>query len=83
MRHSRSQRVLLRMPDRSEPGAALECQLDLDRDPLVVGRALGTREQAILDPLLDFLARRLFGPDRLRLLHDELAQSLDACGAQT
>jgi hypothetical protein len=32
----------------------------------------------ILDPLLDFLARRLFGPDRLRLLHDELAQSLGA-----
>src|SRR5438445_11206810 len=41
-------------------------------------RVLGIREAAILDPLLDFLARRLFGPDRLRLLHDELVQSLDA-----
>jgi hypothetical protein len=27
----------------------------------------------MLDPMLDFLSRRVFGPDRLRLLHDELA----------
>jgi hypothetical protein len=41
-------------------------------------RVLGIREELILEPLLDFLGRRLFGPDRLRLLHDELAISLDA-----
>ena len=41
-------------------------------------RVLGIREEVILEPLLDFLGRRLFGPDRLRLLHDELANSLDA-----
>jgi site-specific DNA recombinase len=41
-------------------------------------RVLGIRENLILEPLLDFLARRLFGPDRLRLLHDELLQSLGA-----
>jgi site-specific DNA recombinase len=41
-------------------------------------RVLGIREEVILDPLLDFLGRRLFGPDRLRLLHDELAKSLGA-----
>ncbi len=39
-------------------------------------RVLGIREAVILDPLLDFLARRLFGPARLRLLHDELLQSV-------
>ena len=41
-------------------------------------RVLGVREEAVLEPLLDFLGRRLFGPDRLRLLHDELAASLTA-----
>ncbi len=39
-------------------------------------RVLGIREEVVLEPLLDFLGRRLFGPDRLRLLHDELAASL-------
>ena len=39
-------------------------------------RVLGIREEVILEPLFDFLGRRLFGPDRLRLLHDELAASL-------
>jgi DNA invertase Pin-like site-specific DNA recombinase len=41
-------------------------------------RVLGIREELILDPLFDFLGRRLFGPDRLRLLREELAQSLGA-----
>ena len=36
-------------------------------------RVLGIREEVVLEPLFDFLGRRLFGPDRLRLLHDELA----------
>ncbi len=39
-------------------------------------RVLGIREEVVLEPLFDFLGRRLFGPDRLRLLHDELAASL-------
>ena len=39
-------------------------------------RVLGIREEVVLEPLIDFLGRRLFGPDRLRLLHDELATSL-------
>jgi site-specific DNA recombinase len=39
-------------------------------------RVLGIREEVVLEPLLDFLGRRLFGPDRLHLLHDELAVSL-------
>jgi site-specific DNA recombinase len=39
-------------------------------------RVLGIREEIVLEPLFDFLGRRLFGPDRLRLLHDELAASL-------
>jgi site-specific DNA recombinase len=34
----------------------------------------GIKEDKILGPILDFLARRVFGPDRLRLLRDELAQ---------
>ncbi|MGH2903257.1 MAG: recombinase family protein [Solirubrobacteraceae bacterium] len=33
----------------------------------------GVKEDKLLEPALDFLARRIFGPDRLRLLHDELA----------
>jgi len=39
-------------------------------------RVLGIKEDAILDPLFDFLGRRLFGPDRLRLLRDELAHTV-------
>ena len=39
-------------------------------------RVLGIREEVVLEPLFDFLGRRLFGPDRLRLLRDELATSL-------
>ncbi len=39
-------------------------------------RVLGIKEDAILEPLFDFLSRRVFGPDRLRLLRDELAQSV-------
>jgi hypothetical protein len=31
-----------------------------------------------LTPVLDFLARRIFGPDRLRLLRAELADSTTA-----
>ncbi|MGH2904715.1 MAG: recombinase family protein, partial [Solirubrobacteraceae bacterium] len=35
----------------------------------------GIKEDKILGPILDFLARRVFGPDRLRLLRDELADA--------
>jgi hypothetical protein len=35
----------------------------------------GIKEEKLLDPILDFLSRRVFGPDRLRLLRDELAAS--------
>ena len=35
----------------------------------------GIKEDKILGPILDFLARRVFGPDRLRLLRGELAQA--------
>jgi DNA invertase Pin-like site-specific DNA recombinase len=35
----------------------------------------GIKEDKILGPILDFLARRVFGPERLRLLRDELAQA--------
>ncbi len=38
-------------------------------------RALGIKEEIVLDAAFDFLGRRIFGPDRLRLLRDELAQS--------
>jgi site-specific DNA recombinase len=33
----------------------------------------GIKEERLLDPILDFLSRRVFGADRLRLLRDELA----------
>jgi hypothetical protein len=36
---------------------------------------LGIKEDKILDPTLDFLAERIFGPDRLRLLATELASA--------
>ena len=36
-------------------------------------RVLGIKEDVVLDALRDFMAERLFGPDRLRLLGDELA----------
>jgi site-specific DNA recombinase len=35
----------------------------------------GIKEERILEPVLDFLARRAFGPERLRLLRDELADA--------
>lgn len=36
-------------------------------------QALGLNEEKVLEAALDFLARRVFGPDRLRLLRYELA----------
>jgi len=38
-------------------------------------RALGIKEEVILAELLDFMGKRIFGPDRLRLLRVELAKS--------
>jgi site-specific DNA recombinase len=38
-------------------------------------RSLGIKEEVVLDALRDFLVERLFGPDRLRLLSEELAAS--------
>jgi len=38
-------------------------------------RVLGIKEDVVLDALRDFMAERLFGPERLRLLGDELAAS--------
>ncbi len=38
-------------------------------------QVLGIKEEKVLEPILDFLARRVFGPDRLRLLRAELADS--------
>jgi site-specific DNA recombinase len=35
----------------------------------------GIKEDKILEPILDFLARRVFGPDRLLLLRDVLADA--------
>jgi site-specific DNA recombinase len=35
----------------------------------------GIKEDKLLEPVLDFLARRVFGPDRLRLLRDGLAEA--------
>jgi hypothetical protein len=35
----------------------------------------GVKEDRLLEPILDFLSRRVFGADRLRLLRDELAAS--------
>lgn len=39
-------------------------------------RALQIKEDVILDHLLEFMGRRLFGPDRLRLLREDLARSV-------
>ena len=39
-------------------------------------RVLGIKEDTILDALFDFLNRRLFGPQRLQLLRDDLTQTL-------
>ena len=39
-------------------------------------RALGIKEEDILDHLLEFMGRRLFSPDRLRLLRHDLARSV-------
>ncbi len=41
-------------------------------------RVLGVKEEIILDEVIDFLGRRIFGPDRLRLLSTELAKATDA-----
>ena len=38
-------------------------------------KVLGIKEERLLDPILDFLSRRVFSADRLRLLRDELAAS--------
>ena len=38
-------------------------------------KVLGIKEDKLLEPILDFLSRRVFGADRLRLLRDELAAS--------
>lgn len=40
-------------------------------------RALQVKEDLILEELLNFLGRRLFGPDRLRLLRDELTRYVE------
>ena len=39
-------------------------------------RVLGIKEDVVLEAVREFMAERLFGPDRLRLLSDELAASL-------
>lgn len=39
-------------------------------------RALQIKEELILHQLLDFMGRRLFGSERLRLLRDDLARTL-------
>ena len=41
-------------------------------------RVLGIKEDVVLDALREFMADRLFGPDRLRLLGEELAASATA-----
>jgi DNA-binding winged helix-turn-helix (wHTH) protein len=38
-------------------------------------KVLGIKEERLLEPMLDFLSRRIFSADRLRLLRDELAAS--------
>jgi len=38
-------------------------------------RVLGIKEDVVLEPLFDFLSRRIFGPDRLRLLRRELSHA--------
>lgn len=40
-------------------------------------RVLGIKEEIILDAMIDFLGRRVFGPDRLRLLSVALAKATD------
>jgi hypothetical protein len=59
------------------------CQFLSRRGPVaadVAGhpRVLGVKEEIILDAVIDFLGRRIFGPDRLRLLSTELAKASDA-----
>ncbi len=39
-------------------------------------RVLGINEENVLDPLFEFLGRRIFGPDRLFLLREELSGSV-------
>ncbi len=41
-------------------------------------QVLGIKEAKVLEAALDFLARRIFGPDRLGLLRDELADATAA-----
>jgi site-specific DNA recombinase len=41
-------------------------------------RVLGIKEDAVLEPLLDFLSQRVFGLDRLRLLRLELSRAAAA-----
>lgn len=41
-------------------------------------RVLGIKEDTVLDAAFGFLGRRIFGPDRLRHLRDELARSVDS-----
>jgi site-specific DNA recombinase len=38
--------------------------------------ALQIKEERIVEALIEFMGRRLFGPDRLRLLRDDLARSV-------
>jgi site-specific DNA recombinase len=39
-------------------------------------RALSVKEDAVIEALVDFMGRRLFGPDRLRLLQLDLSQAV-------
>lgn len=53
------------------------CQYVYRRGPAAASiaghpKVYGIKEDKILGPVLDFLARRVFGPDRLQLLRDEL-----------
>lgn len=41
-------------------------------------RVLGIKEDAVLDAAFDFLGRRIFGPDRLTLLREEIARTGDS-----
>ncbi len=59
------------------------CQYVTRRGPIAAGvaghsRVLGIKADTILDALLDFLARRIFGPNRLYLLRAELANATAA-----
>jgi hypothetical protein len=61
-------------------GAAVHARVRIGRARGASGhpKTLGVKEDIVREAMLDFLAERIFGPDRLRLLRADLARAATA-----